>query len=171
MTKRDVFSLAMKIIGVYFIFTGIIALFNTPIYLLITTTAGKEFVLFLIMNLIEIAAGYVLVRYSDRLGLKLIPEDKELPVPARDGWPADLFTMAVRVLGIYLIVSWLPRMVGLVFQIFQRSPQTKDITVVYGLVTVGVGLLASIFLILGAERITGWFYRKKDVVPNPETKL
>ena len=120
MTRRDVMSLSLKVLGVYFLCWGLV---NVPQTLgSITEISTVDFggsrpgydpraqVLYVIIgNVLEIAVGWVLVAFSQQASIELVREDQ--PVMAGSSRRANkgLLEVAVAVVGVVLAAFAIPR--------------------------------------------------------------
>ena len=162
MTKRDLFSLTMKIFGVFKILSGIVTCVGAISYIASPGFTWSLLLPLILTDLFSVAAGYGLVRYSGWLGLKLIPDDKELQTISAPDMLKDIFILVLRALGIYLTVIWLPSVVGSFIQSVDGTTRPTTQSLAYTLLKPIVYWGSSIYLILGARQIAGWFYRKNE---------
>jgi hypothetical protein len=121
MTKQDVASLALKVMGVWLllwcgltivvsIVTMVIALFHFegPGWEEVGTAAGA----LAVTGVVFWAIGGITLS-SDKLAKRLFPADEPLAEAAQAPSTADLQSIAFSVLGTYLVITGLARVVGL----------------------------------------------------------
>jgi uncharacterized membrane protein YbhN (UPF0104 family) len=169
MTKRDILSVALKIIGFNFILYSLIvvmsilqyiSLFNNPIakeYHLVLGLGGN-----IITFILVLAGAYILLRFSDKIAEKLIPIDKEVHIFVVDNWQKDVFSLALRIIGVVTLVKNIPHLVGE----FIESPTYIDIIknasisqIIYRLLIITIG----IYLLLGGKHLVKIIFKEKVI--------
>jgi len=123
MTKRDFFSISLKILGVVYI---IFAVFNlASLFTLIEVLfypSGRDpstliyagmAVAFFIFVLILV---YILFKWGNRIAQKLVKDDTPLPALGTRDWEKPLFTLSLRVAGVFCLIGGVP---GLIYHLYQ----------------------------------------------------
>jgi len=178
MTKREVASLGLKLLGVYALVT---TLWVIPVLagfvpkLSRTGNDADEYWLIVAGWVLQfgasLVAGFVLIRYSDRLAAKMVTgESAASPQPlATSGreWQAIAFS----VLGLFLIATGFPRLAGVAAQLIQLKakfgPDFKH------MIPQGVwigGIVPCVQIVLGgifffkARALVAWWDRSQQPV-------
>jgi len=175
-TIRDGFSIALKILGFYFIYLTCSSLLTIGGYLImlrinpqytIETSGITKFAIFLpsvIMFILFIVGAYILLRFSDKIVERLVPVDKEIQIFGTDNWQKEVFILALRIFGAYQVIN---KITTLVWQIALVPTYQKAIekyswqNVIYTLVCIVVGL----YLLTGAKHIVNLVFREKTIKP------
>ena len=145
MSKREIASLACKILGIYIIIQGI-NIFSS-IILLVSTTPSDEMVpgifINIIFSLVYILFGVLLWFFSDRLSAIMVlggnhsKEDLGIEV-------SDIQRVAFSVLGLYFIGSSLPNLVFILTSSMRELPNSFT-----GLLLGSVGVITKFIIGLG----------------------
>lgn len=124
MTKRDVLSIALKIVGMLAVMWaillvpavgfGIRALFQEPSADVHTYWYFLSSITTLILLLIM---AYVLLRWSDSIASRVVRQDSTLTISGHAGWEKSVFTVALRIVGVVFLVRGIPELVELVEQL------------------------------------------------------
>jgi len=163
MTKRDVLSISLKILGVTSITRAVVYVpmmgyFVIPQrsgysarYLALGTTVILPFFLML-------AIGYILLKWGDSIASKLIRVDSE--VPAFDTqWEMPAFTLALRVVG----VLCLTRIISALQSSFRflGQPAVMNSQTLAGIIAAAAYLLIGVYLISGGKHLVKLAFRKR----------
>jgi hypothetical protein len=117
MTKRAILTVALKILGVYFLWSGIVSL---PIILVSLGSLNTihalspeipEFVIVIalvLFQLLMIIFPVLLIRYSDLIAKKLIKSDPAAISLGKDLDSKGLFAVALKIIGVLLLTQGIP---------------------------------------------------------------
>lgn len=169
MTKRDVLSVALKIIGVicmlYAIFDisfGLSALSwqsrsreETGFHWLVAAAIAAPVLLF--------CMAYVLLKWGDAIANRLIRDDAQLPTVGAGQWEKPVFSLAMRILGAVSIM----RTVSLLLRELARTPfRAFFMAHSWGdIAGLAVILLIGLYLLFGARHIVEFLFREKSEMP------
>ena len=182
MTKRDLFSVALKVIGIYFIIQGVLTAVGIPTIIPliqkgITSFKDKmpdkeisEYIFFSILNIlvpafVESVIGYLMLHYSENISNRLIREDKEIHTVGSSEWQKGVFAIALKIVGLYFFLLWLPTVILTILGSMRETHGLPDTIKLVIIMTI------SLYLIFWTNQLLGLIYRKKDTAPNPEAKL
>ncbi|MBI5777929.1 MAG: hypothetical protein HZA49_00540 [Planctomycetes bacterium] len=176
-TIRDGLSIALKVLGFYFIYLALTSLITIVSYLTILasplqsmaveSSGVTKFALFaptIIPFLLSIVTVYILLRYSDKISEKLIPVDKEIQIFSTNTWQKEVFIIALRIFGVYEIAR---RLAALVKQLALSPTYQKAVEkdswqdIVYTMVCIAIG----VYLLAGAKHIVNIVFREKKTEP------
>jgi len=168
MTKQDVLSISLKILGVVYItravlYVPMIGYFILPQGSVDSTryrTLGLPspgFTVILPFFLI-LVIGYILLKWGDSIARKLIRVDSE--VPAFDAqWEMPAFTLALRVIGVFCLT----RIISTLQSSFSWQPAEMDISYLVGIIAAAAYLLIGVYLIAGGKHLVKFAFRKQIV--------
>jgi hypothetical protein len=122
MTKRDVFGLATKLVGLILLVYTIIALpvsINTLQLFLSGKYPGIEIskmtgFIWILAYLLEIVVAIILMCYADKIANALIKDDREIPLADAKGWQKPALEISARVVGIVLIANGIPDLMRII---------------------------------------------------------
>ena len=160
MTKRDVLSLALKILGVYSIIYAVRQISNlvfamrmagpqpssspAPIWFLFGTVA--PFFLSLIM-------AYVLLRRGDLIVLKLIKDDKDIPSLSSMDWESLIFILFLRIAGVVCLIRGLPQLSNSLIRLrpLKEAQGFMSSSNLGSFISVIVLIILGVYLLFGAK--------------------
>jgi hypothetical protein len=184
MTKRDVLSIALKIMGVYFIYLAILTIPQIGLSLsyfsnsLPTGFNPRGMLIGAIVYPIWLLGfAFVFFRFGDSMTDLLIPEDTELPQVDTIQNQKPIFRLALRIFGILCLTRGIPNLatfLAKIYRIMQAIPQDV-IRQSDGLISVADftnAVSAIVLIVLGGYFISGgkWlveFVYKEKVNPIP----
>jgi len=170
MTKRDVLSLALKILGIYSIIFAVRQITNVvfalrmaggqpssspaPIWFLTGTVA--PFFLSLII-------AYILLRRGDLIALKLIKDDKDIPSLSSMDWESLIFILFLRIAGVVCLIRGLPQLSNSLIRLrpLKEAQGLMSSSNLGSLISVIVLLILGIYLLLGAKGFARFVLKKK----------
>ena len=165
-TRLDVATLALKLIGIYMIVGGLPHLISLGgLVLAPSTFSGSSLIYYLVMMAIYFGIGILLVVHGQKLGAKLLAKHDPVPAaPVLPMSPRDLQAAVFAIVGIILVVTMaLP---GLVYDLWQwqfgsrpsssqeRLDELKPFLVNH-LLELGLGL----WLFYGSHRLANYWER------------
>lgn len=185
MTKRDLLSVAIRIVGVVLLLRAVEQL-ASGVYtqLLIASGTLRGFSLAqnatatLMAFLIAAVSGLVLLIFADAIGRLLVRQDKEASMPDVGANQAEWFGVAARVVGLVAVALGLPILVGTLVQAFAvAAGETANMALPDKFTVLMIALRAShlesaaytglvqialgAYLIWGAEHFTRLVFRQR----------
>lgn len=172
MTKRDVMSIALRIMGliiVYQILVSAPGVFATIAYMRQWSPAQEPFasnpapyIMSMILNLVlMLLVSYALIFHADRISEKLIGIDSTpstLPTTAMS--EISIFTTAIRIIGVYELAVGIPHLSNIVAQAWQRSTVMADrfsrVFSIQNSTEAIATVILGFCLLLGAKYIADW---------------
>ena len=127
MTKRDILSVALKILGVISIMRVIESVF--VIGMGFATMFGKPEVipdvynpdLFMWTGIISfvlwITMAYLLLRWGDLFAEKLIRDDSIITILDNNLWERPVFILSLRIIGVVCLAMGIPRLIDFLFDL------------------------------------------------------
>jgi hypothetical protein len=176
MTKRDVLSIAFKIMGVYFISLAILSL-PTLVLSIVSLVQPEEkhffgtigtSIVMIIYPFWLLGFAYVFFRFGDSITELLLPNDTELP-NLNIKYHKPIFRLALRIFGVYCLVRGIPDIASFLARVNQLNFESIIYSFDFGNAITGI-----VLLVLGGYLITGgkWlvdFAFKKPPIQNTET--
>ena len=180
MTKRDVLSIAIKVLGLVFLANAVAAVPSTISFARTPLPEGYNSVMIWGSLVLTFVIGVVLLALANDLARCLVRQDSEtlLPEPIRQ--QRSLFIVAAQMVGLVLIARALPSLVRfysrpavvakLVYGHVSRDSYSQyllDATVdqwtlmITMVVTLGMGT----YLLLGAKQLAGLLHRDQQPAP------
>lgn len=175
MTKRDIFSVALKILGVVSIMRvvesvlvigmGLATIFGEPKQIMdfynphwFLWTGIVSFILWLIMS-------YLLLRWGDLFAQKLIHDESIISLSDREQWEKPVFILSLKVIGVVCLVMGLPRLIDFFFDFAVRHWHQKSLTSSNINVNAIVLVIFGVYLISGGRHLVEFVYRGKTITP------
>jgi hypothetical protein len=158
MTKRDVLSIAFKIMGVYFIVMAILSLpsIGVSIVSLVQPELNHVFgtigtsVIMIIYPFWLLGFAYVFFRFGDAITELLLPDDAELPNFNINRYHKPVFRLAVRIFGVYCLTRGIPEIVSFLVRVYHQ----EFASIIYSL-DFGNAIAGIVLLVLGGYFVTG----------------
>ena len=169
MTKRDVLSLALKIVGVVCIvvaLTGLPAIIYNAIETYRIRGYGRSVVSYLILRELALAiCAYTLIIFSTRIAKWMIPDDTAIQGTDNVWSGQEILMLVARMIGIYFLVIGLSSLgKNVVSLIFARSMEIPNYNAwMYArseLVREIIQIIAAIYLLSGAKAMITAIYNK-----------
>jgi len=179
MTKRDVFSISLKILGVYSVMLAVMRmpdfaigigtifqagqdLFWNRFWLLgITTTS---FILFLVV-------AYVLLRWGDLIAERLVRKDSEIHILGVKEWERPVFVISLRIIGVVCLIRAFRELIHFILDLiflvekYQRVIRT---TTWIGVASNIMLLIIGGYLILGGKHLVEFVFREPKTTPSSD---
>jgi len=163
-TNRDVLSLALKVLGVYFVVHAAVSLGMLVGTLWALIEQGPGAPVWALVNSgivvgVYVLAACLLVSGGDAVAARLIPQPLPMPTIAEPGWERKVLSVGARICGILTFVA-AARPLGtalgrvLTWQGPARIPDLGD------LVTPLVMIAGGIYLLFGARHLVDWACRR-----------
>ena len=184
MTKRDVLSVALKVVGIILLIYAVVGIPRTVIYVILMLSRRVPGLLHHTLEAwLQVAAAALfiilagmLIGFADGIARKLVREDRELSIPRVDERP--LFGVALRVIGVVLVVQAIPEVLRL---LAEPALQVKHGTGTLGwqlykefwtkhwvahwaqTIQCAASLLLGLYLVAGARQFVDLLYRERPV--------
>jgi hypothetical protein len=169
MTKRDVLSVALKIMGVYCLFTAIVSIPTIGFGISMATQVYGE-VWMLITSIMYpiwlIGFAYVFIQFSEVFAEKLIPEDTQIPSVDMSQLEKPIFVLAVRIIGVISLARGVPELVK--FIVLSPTWRYEAMTArSWENMAGGIALLGfGIYLLSGGKQLVAFAFKEKTK-PDP----
>ncbi|MBI4243285.1 MAG: hypothetical protein HY606_04265 [Planctomycetes bacterium] len=173
MTKRDILSVAFKILGVVSIMRVVLGIptigmsismafqqpkheqYFNPYWFLGTTSIS------LILNL---AMAYILLRWGDLIAKKLIRDDAVISLLRKGEWEKPIFMLSLRIMGVVCLVKSVPGLIKILPDLI--SVRRYQGATIYHTEVSGIGaivvLIIGLYLISGGKHLAEFAYREKN---------
>jgi hypothetical protein len=156
MTKRDVLSIAFKIMGVSFIYTAITTFPQMGIFISSygrgdSSLYSNIFIIigFILYPLWLLGFAYVFFRFGDSMAELLLPADAELPPMDINQQHKPIFSLALRIFGVLCLTRGIPEIASFLTRLFQFQYERLS---PYDFAN---GISGVVLLVLGGYLITG----------------
>jgi NADH:ubiquinone oxidoreductase subunit 2 (subunit N) len=180
MTKRDVLSIAFKIMGVYFIYLAILTIpqigMSISLFSKSTYSPGFNSPWYIIGSIVYpiwlLGFAFVFFRFSDSMTELLIPNDTELPQVDAIQNQKPIFTLALRIFGILCLTKGIPNLAAFFAKLYRVKQAVPGdiylnsnelisiadfINLVSAIVLIGLGG----YLISGGMWLVNFVYKEK----------
>ena len=165
MTKRDILSIAFKILGVSW--ASYIALLVPAIAFAFEDRGGPpearayRITSGLVTAALVLCIAYVLLQFADPIADRLAGRDSQvLSINLGAGWERTVFALAVRIIGVMVLARGLPRLISDGFRsgLFTRVPPSGLLTT-SGILDPILTLAVGIYLLSGAKHLVNFVFR------------
>ncbi|MGB3342185.1 MAG: hypothetical protein WBB37_11960 [bacterium] len=130
MSKRDVLSIAFKILGVIAIMYTIVLIPNIgfAISMFFLPDVGDNqtyfriwhFAATLIYPIVTLICGFILLKYGDTITKKLIKDDKQLSIKVTEDWERRIFILALKIVGVVWLLKGIPEVIKSIGELIMR---------------------------------------------------
>ena len=136
MSKREIASLACKILGIYIIVQGVNVL-SSILYVSVATSIAtsnpmlnvvNETLVNIIFSITYIIVGALLWFFSDKLSSRMVTKENESIVKSIGMEVSDIQRVSFSVLGLYFLGGSLPRLVSALLSIYSMREMTPSAT-------------------------------------------
>ena len=183
MTKRDILSVALKVLGAALLTYEVAGIPQTVNWVMVLLGGNMPIAnprldawLTVASVVLAIMLAGMLIGFSDGIARKLVREDRELSIPRVDERP--LFGLALRVIGIVLVVQAIPEVLRL---LAEPALQAKHVEgslsgasykefLIKGwvgawaeMIRAVASLILGVYLVTGARSLVDWLYRERPV--------
>jgi len=167
MTRRDILSIAVKILGIYFLVQAIRFL---PFLVTIVRELpyGQErsaFISFAVAQvgavLVSLVVAIILLKWSDGIAARLTKHYKSEPLPSRR-WLAknELLELAFTVVGVVILANALPRIPQIIADLRYEGAFRERAYA--SAVAVAVRVVLGFYLALGAKGLVGLLRKLRE---------
>ena len=153
-------KVACKIFGLFFLVNVVSLLAFTPqgIMMIQTDTSASALYGYFALPFLYLIFAFVFIKYADAIAQKLDPVEREIEISPDNNWPQVLYNVGVRLIGIYMIVTGVPKVISEGIKIvasYQKSilaPQHSSVVLLH---IWSEGIAAIIYLGLGIYLLAG----------------
>lgn len=166
MSKRDILSIAFKILGAVCLINALwslpmiiasLSMMRSEVSLLAEINSILYFIGIILGPLLMFAMAFILLRYADSLSKKLIPVDEKLPVIDPVIWQKPLFVLALKIMGVFCIIKGIPKIInGLINWILtgmQQGDMFMRFIPAFGVIESVVYLTLGFYLLCGGKKL------------------
>ncbi len=171
MTKRDIFSISLKILGVFSIIYALRqipniaywiafvilqpALNSTSFWYLFGTVASL---------ILALVVAYILLRWGDSISKRLMREDSEIPAFGELKWEKAVFKLSMRIVGVVCLTRGIPGLFNSLTRLTLSGDEQRFFPpqIWGGLISVIVLLIIGVYLISGAKRFVKLVLREAN---------
>lgn len=164
MSKKDLFTALLKLIGVYTFFTYLVSLLNTIFYTIVQDgTSLSEQKIEIGYYLIFIVCSLVLMLFAEKIvGVFRLNKGYERDFIALDNMKnVDIVKVGIFILGIILVVSNLSYVILWIIQRFATAVRNGNMLPfdIYSSFTAFANLILGFLMITNFGRIAKWFVK------------
>ncbi len=153
-------KVACKILGLTFLVNVVSMLGIIPqgFLMIQADTPASGIYGYFALPFLYIIFAFVFIKYADAIAQKLDPVEREIEISPDNNWPQILYNVGVRLIGIYMIVTGLPKVINEGIKIvasYQKSilaPQHSSVVLLH---IWSEGIAAIIYLGLGIYLLAG----------------
>lgn len=175
MTKREVFSISLKILGVISVmyairsipsigmaigmaFQGSIPNYHPYLSLGLT-------IAFLAFNII---IAYILLRWGDLIAESLVRDDSVIPALITKEWEMPIFILSLRIIGVVCVIKGIPGLVKILANFWFRGmyPGKVPLPTVENITSAIVLLIFGGYLISGGSHFVKFVFRGLNTTPS-----
>ena len=153
-------KVACKIFGLMFLVNvvNMLGLIPQGFLMIQADTPASGIYISFALPLLFLIFAFVFIKYADAIAQKLDPVEREIEISPDNNWPQVLYNVGVRLIGIYMIVTGLPKVINEGIKIvasYQKSilaPQHSSVVLLH---IWAEGIAAIIYLALGLYLLAG----------------
>ena len=153
-------KVACKIFGLMFLVNVVSMLGMIPqgFLMIQADTPTSAIYIYFALPLLFLIFAYVLLKYADAIAQKLDPVKRDIAISPDNNWSQVLYNVGVRLIGIYMIVTGVPKVISEGIKIvasYQKSilaPQHSSVVLLH---IWSEGIAAIIYLGLGIYLLAG----------------
>lgn len=153
-------KVACKIFGLMFLVNvvSMLGLIPQGFLMIQADTPASGIYISFALPLLFLIFAFVFIKYANAIAQKLDPVGREIEISPDNNWPQVLYNVGVRLIGIYMIVTGLPKVINEGIKIvasYQKSilaPQHSSVVLLH---IWSEGIAAIIYLALGLYLLAG----------------
>jgi uncharacterized membrane protein len=183
MTKRDVLSIAFKILGIISIMRVIESVF--AIGMGVAWRFGKSEVAteyydpqwFLWTGILSFvlwfAMAYFLLKWGDLFAQKLIRDDNVISLPDKDQWERPVFILSLKIIAVVYLIMGIPGLIRLLFDLVVSATghwHQKPIISTNINVNAIVLVIFGVYLLSGGKYLVEFVYRERQSQSKSQSK-
>ena len=118
-------KVACKIFGLFFLVNVVSLLAFTPqgIMMIQTDTSASALYGYFALPFLYLIFAFVFIKYADAIAQKLDPVEGEIEISPDNDWPQVLYNVGVRLIGVYMVVTGIPKVINQGINIVARFHQ------------------------------------------------
>ena len=163
MTKRDVLSIAFKILGVVALMYTIVLIPNIGMAIRMLFQSHPDnyqsymslwyFINTLVWPVGAFSMGYILIRWGDNIANKIVKDDKPLSMKVTEDWDKRIFNLALKIIGVIWLIKGIPELIKSIGELIMRwYVYYYSISHIIGVIISGaVSLILGIYLIANGK--------------------
>lgn len=107
-------KVACKIFGLFFLVNVVSLLAFTPqgIMMIQTDTPASAIYGYFALPFLYLIFAFVFIKYADAIAQKLDPVEREIEISPDNNWPQVLYNVGMRLIGVYMIVTGIPKVIN-----------------------------------------------------------
>lgn len=177
MTKRDVLSIAFKILGVIMLMYTVLLIPNIgmAIGMLFQTPPDNyqsylklwHFTITVTWPVFSFVMGCILLKWGNKIATRLVKEDKEISAKVGEDWEKKIFILSLRIIGVIWLIRGIPDLIKSIGELIMRwyiyyYSFSHIIGVILG---ASVSVILGIYLIVGGEYLVELAFRERTKTP------
>ncbi|NIM89936.1 MAG: hypothetical protein GTO17_03205 [Candidatus Aminicenantes bacterium] len=172
MTKRDIVSISLKILGVFSVIYAVrqISRIAYAISIVIAQSErGLSSVGFLFGTIpsiiLPLVVAYILLRWGDLIAKRLEREDSKIPTLGENGWEKPVFILSLRIVGVVCLIRSIPDLFNLLIRFASEGGIYISISpeIWGGLFSSIVLLIIGLYLISGGKRFVKFVLKEAKI--------
>ena len=119
-------KVACKILGLMFLVEVVTMLGFIPQGIIMTQqgdTWAREIYGYFALPFLYLIFAFVFIKYADAIAQKLDPVEREIEISPDNNWPQVLYNTGVRLIGVYMVVTGIPKVIDQGINIVARFHQ------------------------------------------------
>jgi hypothetical protein len=162
MTKRDVLSISLKIVGVYSVIYAVRQIPNIALAMSMVSAQSRQnsysfwYIAWSITSFIlALAATYILLRWGDLIAKKLVKENSEISALALKDWEKPIFNLSLRIIGVICLVRGIPESFNNLIRLTSLGEEQRYFSPNYwgGLISGIILLIIGVYLISSGKKL------------------
>ena len=153
-------KVACKIFGLFFLVNvvSMLGLIPQGFLMIQADTPASGIYISFALPLLFLIFAFVFIKYADAIAQKLDPVEREIEISPDNNWPQVLYNVGVRLIGIYMVVTGIPKVINEGIKIvasYQKpilAPQHSPVVLLH---IWSEGIAAIIYLALGLYLLAG----------------
>ena len=118
-------KVACKIFGLMFLVNvvSMLGLIPQGFLMIQADTPASGIYIYFALPLLYLIFAYVLLKYADAIAQKLDPVEREIEISPDNDWPQILYNVGMRLIGVYMVFTGLPKVINQGINIIARFHQ------------------------------------------------
>lgn len=171
MTKRDIISISLKILGVFSIIYAVRQIPNIAYWISFvisqpTLNSTSFWYLFgtIVSLILALVVAYILLRWGDSISKKLMREDSEIPALGEKEWEEAFFKLSLRIVGVVCLTRGIPGLFDSLTRLTFLGEEQRFFPpqIWGGFISTIVLLVIGVYLISGAKRLVKLVLREAN---------
>lgn len=118
-------KVACKIFGLFFLIQVVTILGFIPqgIIMIEDGVGARDIYGYFALPFLYLIFAYVFIKYADAIAQKLDPVEGEIEISSDNNWPQVLYNVGMRLIGVYMVVTGMPKVINEGINIIARFHQ------------------------------------------------